>query len=164
MPRGYVLSEKDYLTLKADHYALKRALSNLRNDIGRRTRTSKPGRLPPNQVRFRNDNSGTAPAYGVLRITGGNMGANNGGGFLTIDQPNTIFCRLYLVNGSRDIGTGDYGWGSFLTAESINLERSQVLYDTGTPAIGDMWGAKASQWSLSVNRPGFYILGGIIRH
>jgi hypothetical protein len=36
-----------------------------------------------------------------------------------------------------------------------------VLYSSGdgTPAWGESWGAKASQWTLAKNRPGFLVTG-----
>lgn len=107
------------------------------------------------KIRFRNDNSGTAPRYGVLRITG----AQNKS-FLKIDQPDSTYRWLYLVNGPNDVPTGKYGFGTFLTAEHFRFRDNYVLYDTGnTPAYGEEWGPKPSSWLLWKQRPGFFILG-----
>lgn len=106
------------------------------------------------RVTFRNDNAGTAPAYGVLRVTG--MVASDGVNVFKVDQPSTSFQRLYLVNGPEDVATGAFGWGTWL------WHAGEVLYDSGdgTPAYGESWGAKSGQWTLAKNRPGFNIMAG----
>ena len=104
------------------------------------------------RVWFRNDNAGTAPKYGVLRVTG--TVTVDQFAFLTVDQPTTTLQRLYLINGSEDVVTNGYGWGTWM------WHGGQALYDSGTPAIGEGWGPKASQWSLSKNYWGFTVLGG----
>lgn len=104
------------------------------------------------RIPFRNDNASTAPAYGVLRVTGTTI--VDGFPFLTVDKPDTSFNRFYLVNGTEDVVTSGWGWGTWL------WHGGQVLYDSGTPALGEEWGPKNAQWSLSKWRYGFTILGG----
>jgi len=100
---------------------------------------------------FRNDYSGTVPARSVMRITGATSFSSVFGGIddqpiLTCDRPNTTFYQQYAVCESQDVLTGEYG----LCALSGLLE---VAYDTGTPAQGEGWGPKPSQFTLSKNYP-----------
>lgn len=116
---------------------------------------SEAGPWQPTIVRFRNDNSGTAPAHGVLRVT--DVVLIDGVPHLTIDKPNTSFQRLYLVNGDDDIQSGGTGWGFRLTDHD-----GYVLYDSGsgTPAYGECWGPQNGTWTLKKWRYGFTIMGG----
>lgn len=153
MPDGYVLSD-------ADRRYVRNSLRQLLAEYTSKTRRlesvlGRGGGVPAigGRIRFRNDNAGTVPAHGCLRITG--MATVKGKPILTIDQPNTTFGRLYLVNGQNQVATGKTGWGYFLMGDKPR----KVLYDTGTPAYGESWGPKASQWSLAKWRYGFTILG-----
>ena len=110
---------------------------------------------PAAKIRFKNNSSEAAPAFAVMRITGVTKYD-----CLTIDKPNSTFKRLYLVNGRQAVPAAGYGFGSYLMSQLSDPRDNYVLYDTGTPAIGEYWGAKDAQWTLSVNRPGFYVLGG----
>lgn len=106
------------------------------------------------RVMFRNDNAGTVPAHAVMRVTG--MVQVDGAFYaFTTNKPDTTFYRLYLVNGSEDVPTGVYGWGTWL------WHGGTVLYDTGnTPAIGEEWGPQNDEWSIKKYRYGFSIFGG----
>lgn len=100
---------------------------------------------------FRNDYSGTVPARSIMRITGATSFSSAFGGLddqpiLTCDRPNTTFYQQYAVCESQDVLTSEYG----LCALSGLLE---VAYDTGTPAQGEGWGPKPSQFALSKNYP-----------
>lgn len=103
--------------------------------------------------RFRNDSGETAPAYGVLRVTG--TYDDDGVIIYTIGKPDTSFARLYLVNGPNDVADDGFGWGTWL------WHADWVLYDDGnTPAYGEEWGPSNASWKVAKNRPGFYIWGG----
>lgn len=104
------------------------------------------------KVPFKNSNAGTAPAFGVLRVTG--TTAVDQFNFLTIDQPDSTYRWLYLVNGTEDVPANGYGWGTWL------WHGGRVLYGSGTPAYGNEYGPTASAWTLQPNAPGFYIQGG----
>jgi len=105
--------------------------------------------------RFRNDATTTAPASGVLRMTG--MATVDGVQYMTVSKPDTSFNRLYLVNGLQDVAANDYGWATFL------WHADYVLYDTGnTPAFGESWGPQNGTWTLKKYRYGFTIMGGNI--
>ena len=98
------------------------------------------------------------PAYGVMRITAVSLNSSNWPRFTTA-QPNTTFCRFYLVNGpvaAVDGGDGFYyGCGTFLH------DGGHVLYDTAnTPAFGESWGPQNGAWTITKNRWGFDIFGG----
>lgn len=94
------------------------------------------------------------PPFACLRITGSSE--LNGQTVYTVAKPNTTFTRLYLVNGPFVIGTGstDEGRASYLT------NGGRVLYESGTPAVGESWGPADGQWGLSKWRYGFTITGG----
>jgi hypothetical protein len=151
----YVLTEQDYLSLKRDHGAAARRLTNLEKRLsssGMRRHQSvfMPAKRWP--VRFVNQNSGTVPAYGVMRVTGATSAI--GEPTLTIDKPNTSFQRRYLVNGPYVVQTTATGWGTWLDDADL------VLYESGTPAYGESWGPADGQWSLKKWRYGFTIQGG----
>lgn len=103
-------------------------------------------------VPFRNDATETAPAYGVLRITG--MATVDDSTVYTVGKPNTTFLRLYLVNGSEEVEANGYGFATLLGFPA------RVLYESGTPAYGESWGPANGQWSLKKWRYGFTVMGG----
>lgn len=100
------------------------------------------------------DGGGVAiPPFAVLRIASVARDTTTGEIIYTVGQPNTTFYRLYLVNGPMEIAASGYGWATFLGNGGL------VLYDTGTPALGEVWGPKSGQWGLTKWRYGFEILG-----
>lgn len=109
----------------------------------------------PKLIKFRNTSGEEIPAYGVMRVTGAER--RQGLPVVTVAKPSTTFQRLYLVNGPQRVGssTSSYGYGTYLD------ESDFVLYDSGTPAYGESWGPKASQWSLTKWRYGFTIVGAV---
>jgi len=100
---------------------------------------------------FRNDNAGTIPAFGVMRITG--VEERHGNALYTVDKPSTTFQRLYLINGPLDVPAGGYGSGTFDVAYAL-------CSSSASPGYGESWGAKHDEWKLFENRPGFFVLGG----
>lgn len=105
------------------------------------------------KIAFRNDNAGTVPAYGVMRVTG--MVTVEGKTLFKTDKPNTTFSRLYLVNGPTEVLTGKRSWGTWL------WHADYILYDTGnTPAFGETWGPQNDTWTIKKDHPGFLIQGG----
>lgn len=101
-------------------------------------------------VRFRNDNSGTIPPFGVMRITG--TTTINNEIVYTVDQPNTTFYRIYLVNGPKAVHTGKAGMATFL------WNGGYVLVEA-TAALGESWGPATGQWTLKKWRYGFTPMG-----
>ena len=94
------------------------------------------------------------PAYAVMRIT--TPTTVDGDTVVNVAKPDTSFNRVYLVNSAEpiDAASGSRGWGTFA------WDSDQILYDSGTPALGESWGPKSGQWSLSKWRYGFTIIGG----
>lgn len=150
--------EQSFRQLRQELAELRRESVNFRRTLALLTtgRHDAPTPQAPRRIRFKNNNSGVAPAYGVLRVTGASTA-----GYLTIDQPDSTYRWLYLVNGRSKVPAGGYGYGSYLTAENFNFHSNYVLYDTGsgTPAYGDEWGPTASSWKLQKYAPGFWIMG-----
>jgi hypothetical protein len=107
-------------------------------------------------VKFKNGASEAVPPHAVMEITASERDSTTGEIIYTVGKPSTTFRRFYLVNGPMEVADSSsvskYGKGTFLHSGGA------VLYESGnTPAIGESWGAKASQWSLAKNRPGFLI-------
>jgi hypothetical protein len=113
-------------------------------------------------IPFKNNNAGTVPAWGLMRITGRVAATSTVGGYLTTDKPDSTYRWLYLVNGPSDVVAAGYGYGTFLTDPFLDSEDfAHVLYDTGnTPAYGEEWGPKDDSWLIWQHRPGFFIFGG----
>lgn len=110
----------------------------------------------PKWVQFRNTSGEEIPAYGVMRVTGAELKA--GLPIITVAKPSTTFQRLYLVNGPQRVGSGSTARG---IGTWLDDEPGYVLYESGTPAYGESWGPKASQWSLAKWRYGFTVVGGL---
>lgn len=139
-------------TLRRTVHSLKLATSNLRNRLTTfGVRQQRAVWMPPQPVHFRNDSGEEVPAHGVMYVTGSvTVGPKE---YVTIEKPDTSLQRLCLVNGKRPVADGNYGRGTWLS------EADWVLYDSGTPAYGESWGPKQSQWSLTKWRYGFTIIG-----
>jgi flagellin-like hook-associated protein FlgL len=96
------------------------------------------------------NNGSECPAFGVFAVT--SNAVVGGKNILQGSQPSTTFTRNYAVNDEFVISANGYG-GAF----THGLVR--VLYDTGTPAVGETYGAKNGQFTVSKGYPGFTILG-----
>lgn len=105
------------------------------------------------KVAFRNTSGEAIPPYGCMRVTGAELRA--GLPLITVAKPDTTFHRLYLVNGPLRVGSDSNARGVGTWLE----EAGYVLYESGTPAVDESWGPKASQWSLAKWRYGFTIVG-----
>lgn len=105
-----------------------------------------------NWIKFRNDAGSTAPAGGILRITGYNNDAEEP--FFTVGRPNAFGSQYFhAVNDDLDVPDGSSGYcclGQIVPA----------LYDSadGTPAFGESWGPQSGTWKLKKNVGGFRIL------
>lgn len=116
--------------------------------------------LMPRRQRFLNNSGEEVPGYAVMEVTAGVRGGTNAytEERLTITKPTSTFNRLYLINGPQAVAIDKEGEGTWLMDDAAGRP---VLYDSadGTPAWGESWGAKASQWTLAKNRPGFLVTG-----
>jgi len=142
------LSDQAVAELRRDHAKLKYDVAELRAAVRRSDATNPPqvGRL------FKNSTGETVPAFGVMAVTGGNRTMLEP--YLTIAKPSTTFRRRYVVNGDLAVEDGAFGY----CYERGSVE---VLYDSGTPAVGEGWGPKPDQWTLSKFYPETATVAGI---
>lgn len=158
MTRGYMLDERALRKLAADHDELRHAYRNVLRELA--TVKGHVIATPRARQRFLNSSGEECPGYAVMEVTAGVRGGANAytEERLTITKPTSTFNRLYLVNGPMPVADGKEGEGTWLMDDSAGRP---VLYASGdgTPAWGESWGAKASQWTLAKNRPGFLVTG-----
>lgn len=114
------------------------------------TRRQRRFGAPFDDIRIYNDTNEELPQYGVARVTG--MNTVNDQKVVTVEKPSTTFSRLYLVNSGDDLAYQRVGVAK-------NRPVVKVLYDTGTPAVGETYGPKPSQFTVSKGYPGFLCLG-----
>ncbi len=102
---------------------------------------------------FKNTAGTTAPAWGLLRVTGFEI--VNGEIQFTIGQPNATWQTVYLVNGPEDVSANGIGLCTTL------MHGGNLLVDltSGTPAAGQTWGAKSGQFSAVKDATGFFVGG-----
>lgn len=74
--------------------------------------------------------------------------------FIDVKQPDTTLRQNMLVVGDNDVPASSYGLAQ-------RGPQVKVLYDTGTPAIGEGYGPKPSQFTASKNYPCCLICDGI---
>jgi hypothetical protein len=91
------------------------------------------------------------PPCAVMRISSEDL--VDGRRVITVAKPDSTFRRRYLVNSPIAIANSisAEGYAGYLG------EGGYVYYNSGTPALDEEWGATASQWYLTQNRPGFII-------
>lgn len=110
-------------------------------------------------VPFKNANANTCPAYGVLPLIG--ITLDTGMPFyLNADRPGTTFYRYFIVNGPNEVAQNEVGYGYI-----VNGSHNRVCiaaYDSGSPAAGEEWGVKPSQFTLSKGYPGCFTVLGIL--
>lgn len=87
------------------------------------------------------------PGGGLVRVTG-----SDADGVLIVDKPNVDSQSPLMIANPWGALTGDYGVAS---AEDM----IPAVYDPadGTPAVGEMWGAKSGEWKLRKGFTGFVI-------
>jgi hypothetical protein len=143
------LSDQAIAELRRDHAKLKYDVAELRAAVRMRSDATNPaqvGRL------FKNSTGETIPAFGVMAVTDASRAIQEP--YLKVAKPSTTFRRTYVVNGDLAIADGSFGYCH---------ERGtvQVLYDSGTPALGEGWGPKPGQWTLSKFYPATATVAGI---
>lgn len=109
-------------------------------------------------LRVKNSSGSVIPPFSVVLIT--SVTVSNNEMLYTVRQPNAASTDFnwngYLVTGPFSIGSGSSDEG--LATDLV--QPNYVRYDTGTPAIKDVWGPKHGQLTLSKNYYGFEIVGG----
>ena len=102
-----------------------------------------------------NTGSSTCPPYCCLQVTtpGIQLSTDGNSDLLYIGtQPNGSTTASFLFAGPTPIPAGDYGAATFDVP-------ALAAWDTGTPAVGETWGPKSGQWTLSKGQPGFTVVG-----
>lgn len=109
-------------------------------------------------LRVKNSTSEVLPPFSVVLIT--TVTATNNEMVFTVRKPNAASTDFnwdgYLV-------TGPFAIGADASAEGLATNLvipNYVRYDTGTPAIKEIWGPKHNQYTLSRYYYGFEIMGG----
>jgi len=109
-------------------------------------------------LRVKNSSGSTIPPFSVVLVT--TVTAVNNEMQYTVRQPNAASTDFnwngYLVTGPYAIGAGSSNEGLATDLAQPNY----VRYDTGTPAIGQIYGPKHGQLTLSKGYHGFEIMGG----
>lgn len=144
---GYTLSAASIRKLKRDNRRLARTPANQRQTLP--DATGQIDVIPPEPALFaKNIGEEEIPAFACMAVS--NVVTINDSGRLSqiasVAQPDTTFRRAYLVNGPRAIPIGT-------TQRIVNSPVMRVLYDTGTPALGEGWGPKPGQWTLAKHYP-----------
>jgi hypothetical protein len=106
---------------------------------------------PTNWLPFVNNQGSSIPPYSVIDTTSGFQMAGEEEVFFGT-QPGTTFSKSYAVTWGSDSPSPD---GGMLTFEGP----VRVAYDTGTPAMGECWGPKNGQFTVSKGYPGFEVVG-----
>jgi hypothetical protein len=105
-------------------------------------------------IPFKNNFAGTIKPFEVF--SGAGISTSWGGPAAVLaDRPSTTFRRTYYVNGDTEVRQGEYGLAQLGPVVT-------VAYDTGTPALGEGWGPKPSQFTLSKNYPHIATVLGIV--
>jgi hypothetical protein len=111
------------------------------------------GAAAEDDLLFYNNSGEEVPAYAIMAVTGVQE-LGTGEIVKKIAKPSTTFYREYIVNGSVAVANSSAG---------IYQKGPEVLvaYDTGTPAVGEGWGPKPGQWTISKNYPQTCCIAGI---
>lgn len=110
------------------------------------------GRNQPLMDRFINNSGYEIPPYGLCAR--GVINSVQDVPIWSAVQPTSTFCRDFLVNGPVTVPNG--AMGRCYTGPVV-----LVAYETGTPSIGDGYGAKPDQFTAAVNYPECLICRGI---
>lgn len=104
-------------------------------------------------VGFVNNNAGTVPPFGVMRVTGISI-VEAGRVVLTCDQPNSYGdLANCVINGPVNVASGAYG-------SCTRAWMTLALYDNGnSPSLGQMWGPVNGSWKLTKNSIGWLAQG-----
>lgn len=104
-------------------------------------------------VTFINTDATDAPAYAILAVTDATL-LGPGTPCLKCAKPASD-SKLFAVNGPKLVSAG--AMGQCYTSGWV-----KVLYGTGTPAVGQRWGGKASQWTAASDGDGCLAVFGVL--
>jgi hypothetical protein len=145
-----ILTDRSFRKLLADHRRLEHMYWNLVRD--RKSAHDQPFQLPQKSDWFKNTSSEEVPPYGVMAST--DVEYFQGHDAIKIAKPSTTFRRKHFINGRNDVPVD-------ATDKIQRGDLLRIAYDTGTPANGEVWGPKPSQWTLAKGYPG-YICQGLV--
>lgn len=141
------LSESDFRLLKEMSNWYRQTKSRLSQPIPGRSAAMVPPPIP-----FKNDSGEAVPAYACMKVTGAEEGGVTGAYYVVIDKPDSTG-GPFLFNGPLEVGTGKFG--------QAHSGIVRAAYNTGTPAVGEIWGPK-STWTLqAAGDPALEIYGEI---
>jgi hypothetical protein len=104
------------------------------------------------KIPFKNYHTQSVPAFGVIEVVGSEV--EDGVLFLKGTRPSTTLRTEYAINGPSRVAAGDkgvcYRHGDLAAA-----------YDASTPAVGQGWGPRADQWTLSKGYPAIVTVHGL---
>lgn len=103
------------------------------------------------RVPIKNVYAGTIPAYSIMAVV--NASRVNGIRYSHVDKPSTTVVWQHLMNGPTPLPQSATGYGFWGMVPG--------KYLSGTPANGDVYGPKPSQWELEKDYPGGFIVDGI---
>ncbi len=104
----------------------------------------------PPGILFYNDQAEDIPAYAYMPVTG----YDTTNKILKVGKPSTTFYQSYLINGARVVPYQTTG------RAQDSLEQ-RLLYNTGTPAVGEGYGPTPGQWYATKNYPQASVCQGI---
>lgn len=142
-----------YGLTKADRDALAQMLREWKRGNGRGQQRAQPPRvrMEPPVVLF-NQTSEEVPAYGCVQVASFTYTSQRVR-LASIQKPYATNTGIYLVNVAQAIAPND---GASVAQHDMHV---QVLYDSGTPKPGEIWGPKAGQFPLNRNGKGFRVIG-----
>lgn len=103
---------------------------------------------------FKNVSGATMPGYSTAKPDTSHT-INLEETILHLEKHETAFHPEHWITWADDTPNNGYGM-CIQSAPTVD-----VKFDTGTPAFGEMWGAKPGEWVVSLGYPGLYVLGVI---
>jgi len=94
---------------------------------------------PP--IIFRNDYEDEAPAYGCLQITGAELDPDTDRYVVTVTRPDDTKGSHYIINGSAEVKTNEYGVGYSSGVLRVLIDSSEVELDA-------VWGPIKDQFTV----------------
>jgi hypothetical protein len=108
----------------------------------------------PLGIVYRNDYAGDVTPYGIVAVKSIDV-TNPGLPMAVTDRPSSTFRQINLVNNDWTIGEDKYGLAQLGPVVTF-------AYETGSPALGEGFGPKPSQFPAAENYPGILTCIGIV--
>ena len=104
------------------------------------------------KIPFKNFHTQSVPPFGVIELVGSEV--EDGVTFLKGTRPSTTLRTEYAINGPSRVAAGDKG----VCYRQGDLA---AAYDTSSPAVGQGWGPRGDQWTLSKGYPAIVTVHGV---